>query len=155
MSIQNRNEKLAQFVSKEPSQWLKDATWRAENRAWIKQSQAIALRILTRLDELRMNQRTLAHSMGVSPQIINKWVKGRENLTLETISKLEFALTCDLIEIPMSKPIADSVFVNTEVIKYEVFSSIETEIQSETQNTKVIPFSPSVVFTDYPYNKVM
>jgi ribosome-binding protein aMBF1 (putative translation factor) len=36
--------------------------------------------------------------MKVSPQQINKIVKGQENLTLETISKLEIALNIQLID---------------------------------------------------------
>ena len=38
--------------------------------------------------------------MDVSPQYINKVVKGNENLTLETISKIESVLGITLIEIP-------------------------------------------------------
>ncbi|PLX14061.1 MAG: hypothetical protein C0594_00540 [Marinilabiliales bacterium] len=47
-----------------------------------------------------MTQRRLAEEMGVSPQYINKVVKGKENLTLETISKIESVLGITLIEIP-------------------------------------------------------
>ncbi len=38
--------------------------------------------------------------MGVTPQYINKVVKGRENLSLETISKIEKALEISLVEVP-------------------------------------------------------
>ena len=38
--------------------------------------------------------------MGVSAQYINKIVKGSENLSLETISKIERALNIRLIEVP-------------------------------------------------------
>jgi transcriptional regulator with XRE-family HTH domain len=47
-----------------------------------------------------MTQRKLAEEMGVSPQYINKVIKGKENLTLETISKIESVLGIILIEIP-------------------------------------------------------
>lgn len=99
MSIEDLHEKLAQIVSKEPSKWQDAAIWRSENRSWLKQSQAIALRILTRLRELDLTQRDLADKMSVSPQQVNKWVKGKENLTLETISKLEEALDISLITV--------------------------------------------------------
>jgi len=47
-----------------------------------------------------MTQKKLAKLMGVSPQYINKVVKGKENLTLETITKIEQVLGITLIEVP-------------------------------------------------------
>jgi transcriptional regulator with XRE-family HTH domain len=52
---------------------------------------------LKRLDEINMTQKELAFLLKVSPQQVSKWVKGNENLTLETISKLEVALNIDLL----------------------------------------------------------
>lgn len=69
---------------------------RRVNRAWISRSQSIAFRILSRIRELQITQKKLAETMGVSPQVVNKWVKGQENFTLETITKLEHALDCKL-----------------------------------------------------------
>jgi transcriptional regulator with XRE-family HTH domain len=46
-----------------------------------------------------MSQKELAERIGVSPQQVSKIVKGNENLTLETISKLEAALGVPLIEV--------------------------------------------------------
>ena len=37
--------------------------------------------------------------MNVSPQQVNKWVKGKENFTLETLSRLEEALEIKLLAI--------------------------------------------------------
>lgn len=37
--------------------------------------------------------------MNVSPQQVNKWVKGKENFTLETLSRIEEALEIDLLAI--------------------------------------------------------
>ena len=45
------------------------------------------------------SQKDLADMMGVSPQQVNKMVRGSENLTLETISKVEKALGIQLMEI--------------------------------------------------------
>ncbi|MCF8226228.1 MAG: helix-turn-helix transcriptional regulator [Bacteroidales bacterium] len=47
-----------------------------------------------------MSQKKLAEDMGVSPQYINKVIKGKENLTLETISRIESVLGTTLIEVP-------------------------------------------------------
>jgi ribosome-binding protein aMBF1 (putative translation factor) len=99
MAVENLKEKLAQFVSKEPSKWQEEAQFRADNRAGLKRSQAIALNILTRIDEMGISQKELAMKLNVSPQLVNKWVKGRENFGLETISKLEEALEMELLSI--------------------------------------------------------
>ncbi|EAT59327.1 MULTISPECIES: helix-turn-helix domain-containing protein [Chlorobium] len=102
MAVDNIHEKIAAIASKELSGWLKDAEWRVENRAWLKHSQAIALRILRTLRAKNISQKELAEKIGVSPQQVNKIVKGRENLTLETIAKLETALDVVLLTLPPS-----------------------------------------------------
>jgi ribosome-binding protein aMBF1 (putative translation factor) len=99
-----RFEKLA---SKDKSPWLEDAKWRIENEAWLDKSAMIALRILREIRRQKpingMTQKVLAERMGVSPQYINKLVKGQENLTLETIASIEKVLGISLIEIPSIK----------------------------------------------------
>ena len=82
---------------------MEKAKWRKENKIWLKHPQKIAVKILSNLRENKKNrvgitsQRQLAEVLGVTPQQINKIVKGKENLTLETISKLEQALSIKLI----------------------------------------------------------
>lgn len=93
-------EKMVALASNEVSGWLEDAKWRIENEGWLKHSQYIALTILRTLRAKKISQKELAEMVGVSPQQISKIVKGRENLTLETIAKLEAALGEILIEIP-------------------------------------------------------
>jgi len=100
MAIDSIYEKMAVLASGEQSGWLKDAQWREENQGWLKRSQYIALKILRTLRVRKMSQKELAAMIGVSPQQINKILKGRENLTLETISILEKALGIVLVEIP-------------------------------------------------------
>lgn len=46
-----------------------------------------------------MTQSELATKVGVSPQQVSKIVKGKENLSLETITKLEAALGINIISI--------------------------------------------------------
>jgi transcriptional regulator with XRE-family HTH domain len=71
---------------------------------WRRRSFRIALRILTEIREQKtvngMTQKRLADALDVSPQYINKVLRGQENLTLETISKIEQVLGITLIEIP-------------------------------------------------------
>ena len=77
--------------------WRKKAQWRRENRRWLRYSGFIALTVMHRLEELKMSQKELAEKMNCSPQYVSKLLKGSENLTLDTISKLEECLDLDLV----------------------------------------------------------
>lgn len=82
------------------SNWKERALKRKAEKHWLSKSQAIAFRILDELKALGKSQVWLSEQLGISPQQVNKWVKGKENFTLETISKLEHVLGVDLIRIP-------------------------------------------------------
>ena len=77
--------------------WRENAQWRRENRRWLRYSGFIALTVMHRLEELKMSQKELAEKMKCSPQYVSKLLKGSENLTLDTISKLEECLDLDLV----------------------------------------------------------
>ena len=77
--------------------WKETAMWRRENRRWLRYSGYIALTVMHRLKDLNMSQKELAEKMNCSPQYISRLLKGSENLTLETISKLETCLDLDLV----------------------------------------------------------
>jgi len=79
------------------SDWLKEAEERQKNKIWQKYSQKIAIKVLKAIREKGIKQKQLAEMVGVSPQRINKIIKGNENLTLHTIAKLENALDIKLI----------------------------------------------------------
>ncbi|NTW56486.1 MAG: helix-turn-helix transcriptional regulator [Chlorobiaceae bacterium] len=117
MATDSIYEKMAKITSSEPSGWLEDARWRMENRAWLRRSQSIALKILMTLREKKMSQKELAEIVGVSPQQVSKIVKGRENLTFETIAMLEKALGIVLMKIPRCKAamVADIVIPASSV----------------------------------------
>lgn len=101
----NNKEKFLNLISAKDSSVLENIKWRKENRAWLQKSQAIALNILRKLRENKANEITpstqvqLAEQLGVSAQQVNKWVKGSENFTLDTIFKLEKALSISLLKI--------------------------------------------------------
>jgi transcriptional regulator with XRE-family HTH domain len=80
--------------------WLNNAQWRQDNEAWLDLSFAIAVKILRTLREKSMTQKDLAELLGLSPQYINKIVKGSENLTIETITRIENALNIRLLQVP-------------------------------------------------------
>ena len=86
---------------KTQSNYLQNAKFRIENKKWLSYSSNIALRVLAALEESEeMPQKTLAEKVGVSPQYINKVLKGQENLSLQTIAKLSEALNMELITFP-------------------------------------------------------
>jgi len=96
--MNNLKEKLSKLASDQPSDWKAKAKYRRENREWLKKSAAIAVMVLDALKAQQLSQKDLAERMNISPQQINKIVKGQENLTLETISNLEIALGIQLID---------------------------------------------------------
>ena len=77
--------------------WREQAQWRRENRRWLRYSGYIALMVHSRLEELSLSQKELAERLACSPQYVSKLLKGSENLTLDTISKLEECLGLDLV----------------------------------------------------------
>ena len=79
------------------TEWREKAEWRRENGRWLRYSGFIALTVMCRLEELKMSQKELAKKMNCSPQYVSKLLKGSENLTLDTISKLEECLDLDLV----------------------------------------------------------
>lgn len=86
-------------------QWMQKGKWREENAAWLDISFAIAIKILGSLRKNNITQKDLAKKMGLTPQYINKIVKGQENLTLETICKFERALEIDLLKVPINEEV--------------------------------------------------
>lgn len=100
-------ERLKKAAVKEKSSWIDDAKWRQSNKTWLKKSSKIAVRVLREIRAQKpingMTQKKLAEEMGVTPQYINKVVKGKENLTLETISKLEQVLGTTLMTVAIGQ----------------------------------------------------
>ncbi len=90
--------KLKELQPATPSNWRKEAQWRNDNSSWLRYSQAIAMIMLDRLEELNMTQTQLSESMGCSKQYVSKILKGSENLSLETVSKIEKSLDMNIIE---------------------------------------------------------
>lgn len=119
-------EKFNQLVSKEKTDTLEKNKARIKNRLMLKESQRIALKVLLKLDELGWTQKDLAEKMEVSPQYINKVVKGQENITLETQIKIQSLL--DL-------PILASYFENKQK------SSSEEVLITFNQNQNYQPVS--------------
>lgn len=93
------NEKLNALTSEKLSGWKAKAEYRKANRDWLNKSGEIALRVLRELKTMGITQREFAERINVTPQYVSNLLKGEENLSLETICKLENALGISLIAI--------------------------------------------------------
>ena len=73
------------------------------NKEWLRYSQNIAMRMLEKMEAEGITQKQLAERMNCSQQYVSKILKGCENLSLETVAKIELALgitvmQCELAE---------------------------------------------------------
>ncbi len=89
---------LRKFQSSTPSKWREEAQWRIQNKGWLRYSQHIAMQMLDKMEELGLTQKAVAERMGCSQQYISRVLKGTENLSIETISKIEEALGLQILE---------------------------------------------------------
>ena len=89
---------LRQHQGKTPSRWRENAEWRMANKEWLRYSQHIAMMMLDKMEELGLTQKSVAERMGCSQQYISRVLKGTENLSIETISKIEGALGIGILE---------------------------------------------------------
>lgn len=136
-------KKLNSLVEQPASTWIDYANWIEENETWLNKSAMIALKILRTLKERSLSQKDLAETIGVSSQYINKVVKGSENLSLQTICKIEDALGISLIEVPEYDTIiefdaADFITANY-VGNYNTLSVLKGQIQYSQESIYVGP----------------
>lgn len=90
-------EYLEAHKSETPSRWREEAEWRRANASWLRHSQMIAVKVLLRMKQEHMTQKTLAERMNCTQQYVSKILKGNENMSLDTLTKLEDALNINLI----------------------------------------------------------
>ncbi|MCQ2189365.1 MAG: helix-turn-helix transcriptional regulator [Paludibacteraceae bacterium] len=95
------NSKTIEFLenhkSSTASSWRTEAEWRRDNWSWLRHSQRIAVKVLLQMKRNGMTQKALAEKINCTQQYVSKILKGKENLSLEMISKLEDALDIHLI----------------------------------------------------------
>ena len=89
--------KLKEHQSETPSKWRENAKWRIANKTWIRYSQHIAMMILDKMEEQGMTQKQLSELMGCSQQYVSKVLKGQENLSLETLVKIDRCLQISIL----------------------------------------------------------
>ena len=88
---------LEEHQSVTPSKWREEAQWRRENREWLRYSQRIALLLLSYMKREHLTQAAIAEQLGCSQQYVSKILKGTENLTIETIAKIENVINHKLL----------------------------------------------------------
>lgn len=122
-------EKLDKIISDEKSNWEEKAKWRKANKNWLLKSAAISLKISNLLKERNMTQLELAQKLGSSAQHVSKIIRGQENLTLETISKIELCLGVELISVP-------EYSISIEVAISDISSKTNSSTQSGFSSAK-------------------
>lgn len=91
-------KRLEKHASSTPCKWREVFEYMNANDSWLRYSQEIAMQMLDRMEALGINQNQLADKMGCSRQYISKVLKGRENLSLETLYKIEKALDISILK---------------------------------------------------------
>lgn len=92
---------LEQHQPEQSTGWRERAEWRRANRSWIRRSQEIAVLMLDQMSKMHLTQTAVAERMGCTQQYVSKVLKGTENLSLETITKIEEALDVTLLVRPV------------------------------------------------------
>ena len=90
-------EFLEAHQSETPSTWREEAEWRRDNCPWLRHSQKIAVKVLLQMKQEGLTQKALAERMDCTQQYVSKILKGKENMSLDRLSKLEDALGINLI----------------------------------------------------------
>ena len=99
-----------------------------ENRDQLRMSQEIALCIRYYLRTKEMTQNELAEKMGVSAVYVSKLLRGGENLTIETICKVQKALGVTIINIP--QPYATYTIHSSGLTQFNFVSNEAVSSQS-------------------------
>jgi transcriptional regulator with XRE-family HTH domain len=127
------------LVSEHDSKTMERNRERIRNRAMLRESQQIALKVLMKLDELGWTQKDLAKSMAVTPQQITKIVSGKENLTIETQIKLQ-----NILDIPVLASYYENKMIEKDKWVFTVEKSVARiepqvfENSNNFQSTKVL-----------------
>ena len=90
-------EVLEAHQSETPSKWREEAEWRRDNWSWLQHSQKIAVKVLLQMKAQGLTQKVLAERMHCTQQYVSKILKGKENMSLDTLTRLENALGISLI----------------------------------------------------------
>ena len=88
---------LNKYKSQTTGKWREDAEYRRKNARWLRYSAMISIQVRDRMAQIGMTQAVLAEKLGCTQQHVSMLLKGKNNMTVETIAKLEEALEFDII----------------------------------------------------------
>jgi len=130
----NGNNSPALAKAKPSPDWKDRADYKKKNRAWLRKSADVALKILDALDKMSITQVELANRLNVSRQHVSKIIKGQENLTLETITRIEEVLEVTLLAVPENEIRNSARRQRTENLKRLTHQAQESRLDYETRD---------------------
>ena len=137
-------EKLTQLIQSDSKESLEKNKERIRNRASIRESKKLALKILKRLDELKWTKAKLAKEMGYNyPQQVTKLVSGKENHTQETLIKIY-----EVLGIPT---LASHVQAENKV--HSDTNTFSASLKTRTQTTSIVAMEYNPVVDEYTFHK--
>jgi transcriptional regulator with XRE-family HTH domain len=146
----SNKETFLAIVSGEDTKTIEQATWRIKNRAMLRESQKIALKVLGKLDELGWTQRDLAEKMEVSPQQVSKIVSGKENLTIDTQVKLQNVLDIPILASYYEQKIENihqQILVQQKQV--DIIIAQTKDIKANYVACKAVKFSQKTSYVEY------
>ena len=97
-------EKFLSKVSSCDNTWITENDFKLLNPEEIKLRASIALELRRYMKDNSLKQSDLAKQLSVSPQYVNKILRGRENLTLHTFFRLNSVLNLNLVNTLIVQP---------------------------------------------------
>lgn len=100
MTREEAINRLSKYQSDIKSDWVKEEKCRqqAKKEGWLLYSRQIAIKVALAMKMQNLSRQDVAERMGCSTQYVSRLLKGEENLTLETICKLEEALNISILQ---------------------------------------------------------
>lgn len=117
-------EKLKKVAKRQSQKDLEFAECRVRDTGWMKKSALVSLAIEQMLKEKGMSKQEFAERLGVTPPQVTKWLSGKENLCLRTISRMEEVLGEDVISVPTMR--------RQRFVKLDVQKSTDEDVSSLT-----------------------
>ncbi len=137
-------EKLNKLAKPRSEAAKERARFRMESYGWRRMSQDVALAILHHLRENGISQKKFAEMMGVSAPYVAKLLKGTENLTLETINRIEETLRTEIVHI--NRPYETII-----TVPFSDLSESEMAIKSPKYSGNTVCNAYANVFTPMTY----
>jgi transcriptional regulator with XRE-family HTH domain len=117
MKNRNSNQIFNKLLSKKKdTKWREAVQFQEENKDWLDNSAKIAIKLNRALRDKNMPQKEFAEKLGVSAQQVSKFLKGKENLTFQSVAKFEKVLNIKLLSIISENEIEEKI--NDAILDY-------------------------------------